>query len=790
MVTDFKLGIRVTTVSVFFFVTLFTAVIAISLQYYFGQKMARQAAQDIYTQLSDSLVNELSHVEKQSEHAIDLLTEHPALVNKEEIGQQRRLFARVLKQNPLFYGLYIGRSNGDFYELINLEASSEARSLLLAKPTDRWVEISIGGLGQERKRAYRYLDDDFKQRSERFESTSYDPRQRDWYQQALSRQQIIQTDPYLFAQLQAPGQTLSTILADQTSVLGMDLLLTSLSNYLTDQGFGTTRGDAFIFYQDGEVIASNTSVSNIPVPSQSLINMANSPSLQGTLQAVRHEGKSYFAYVHGFGNHSNQTKYFGVLVPSRVVVGPFIKQLLISIIFSALLLALVLPLSWWFSSPIVRPVRELAIENEKIKNHRNNKVKRVQSHILEIDELSESIVDMVNTIKKQEQDQRDLLDSFIQLIAEAIDLKSPYTGGHCARVPELALMLVKEADKSTKAPFSEFRVKNETEWREIRVASWLHDCGKVTTPEYIVDKGTKLETIHNRIHEIRTRFEVLWCETEIQYLKHLAEEPTQKEKWEQVRDNSRQQLQDDFKFIAECNIGGEFLDEEKQQRLRDLAKITWTRHFDDRIGLSTPELNRYKDPAQPLPVKETLLRDGQEHLVERRSKPSYPPEYGINMDIPKYLYNRGELHNLLISRGTLTAEDRFKINEHMISTICMLEALPFPKDLARVPRMASSHHETLDGRGYPRKLTGEDLSIPERILAVADIFEALTAPDRPYKKGKTLSQTLNILSNMVKDNHVDKNVFDLLLTSGIYKQYANRFINKEQIDDVDINDYL
>jgi HD-GYP domain-containing protein (c-di-GMP phosphodiesterase class II) len=771
-------------------VTLLTAVIAISLQYYFGQKMARHAAQDIYIHLSNSLVNELTHVEKQSEHAISLLTEHPALINEEEIEQQRSLFAQVLNQNPLFYGLYIGRNNGNFYELINLEASSEARDLLQANPTDRWVEITINGAAEERKRTYRYLDGGFKPRSERFEPTTYDPRQRDWFQQGLARQQLYQTDPYLFAQLQTPGQTLSMSLPDQTSVLGMDLLLTSLSSYLRDQGFGSTRGDAFIFNQNGEIIASNTETINETVPSASLMSMAKSPNLQGTLQPIRHEGQSYFAYVRAFSNRSDQTKYFGVLVQNKVVVGPFINQLLISITLSAVLLALVLPLSWWFSSPIVRPVRELALENDKIKNHHKNKVKRVQSHILEIDELSESIVDMVNTIKKQEQDQRDLLDSFIQLIAEAIDLKSPYTGGHCARVPELALMLVKEADQSKKVPFSNFKVKNETEWREIRVASWLHDCGKVTTPEYIVDKGTKLETIHNRIHEIRTRFEVLWRESEIEYLNRVAEDPNHKNRWKQERDNSRQQLQDDFKFIAECNIGGEFLNEEKQQRLKKLAKVTWIRHFDDRIGLSTPEFNRYKKQAQPLPVKETLLRDGQEHLVERRSKPTYPQEYGINMDIPKHLYNRGELHNLLISRGTLTAEDRFKINEHMISTICMLEALPFPDDLARVPRMASSHHETLDGRGYPRKLTGDKLSVPERILAVADIFEALTAPDRPYKKGKTLSQTLQILSHMVKDNHIDRDVFNLLLTSGIYKQYADRFIDAEQIDEVDIKDYM
>ena len=160
------------------------------------------------------------------------------------------------------------------------------------------------------------------------------------------------------------------------------------------------------------------------------------------------------------------------------------------------------------------------------------------------------------------------------------------------------------------------------------------------------------------------------------------------------------------------------------------------------------------------------------------------------MDIPEHLYNQGELHNLAISRGTLTAEDRFKINEHITSTIKMLENLPFPPELAKVPRYASTHHETLKGTGYPRKLSAEQLSTPERILVLSDIFEALTAADRPYKKAKPMSVAINILHKMALDHHVDIEVFKLFLTSGVYLEYARKFLDPSQIDDVDINQYL
>ena len=221
-----------------------------------------------------------------------------------------------------------------------------------------------------------------------------------------------------------------------------------------------------------------------------------------------------------------------------------------------------------------------------------------------------------------------------------------------------------------------------------------------------------------------------------------------------------------------------------------MCQSQWQRHFDDRLGLSPLEELRTPNSRQTLPVTERLLDNKPEHIVQRVQAAIHPPELGINMDIPEHLYNLGEIYNLSISRGTLTEEDRFKINEHMISTIKMLESLPFPDELKNVPRYASTHHETMRGSGYPRKLSGEKLSIPERILAIADIFEALTAADRPYKKAKPLSAAIDIMHNMVLDNHIDRDCFELFVRDKVYLRYAREFLPADQIDDVDINKYL
>ena len=382
--------------------------------------------------------------------------------------------------------------------------------------------------------------------------------------------------------------------------------------------------------------------------------------------------------------------------------------------------------------------------------------------------------------------QKQLLDAFIQLLASAIDAKSPYTGGHCQRVPELTLMLAQAAAASQDPAFSAYQ-PSEDEWEALHIAAWLHDCGKVTTPEYVVDKATKLETINDRIHEIRTRFEVLKRDVWINYWQTLAS-GADEAALARDRDSELLMLDNDFAFVARCNLGGEAMAEADLQRLERVAQRRWLRTLDDRLGVSWEENRRQaKTPAQLLPVSESLLADKPEHLIERDKNELIPEDnpWGFKLDVPAYKYNRGELYNLKIARGTLTREERYIINHHMVQTIMMLSHLPFPGHLDSIAEIAGGHHEKMDGTGYPKRLKREEMSLPARMMAIADIFEALTAADRPYKKAKSLSEALGIMATMCREAHIDAPLFGLFINEGVYMQYATRFLDPAQIDSVD-----
>ncbi|MGE8065958.1 HD domain-containing phosphohydrolase [Pseudomonas sp. NPDC089569] len=387
--------------------------------------------------------------------------------------------------------------------------------------------------------------------------------------------------------------------------------------------------------------------------------------------------------------------------------------------------------------------------------------------------------------------QKQLMDAFIKLLAGAIDAKSPYTGGHCQRVPALTLMLARAAATSQEPAFSDYRPTDD-DWEALHIAAWLHDCGKITTPEYVVDKATKLETLNDRIHEIRTRFEVLKRDAWISYWQAVAE-GGDKERLAQVRDEILAELDDDFTFVARCNLGGEAMAESDLQRLRAIGQRTWTRTLDDRLGVSWEENQRQaRTSPATLPVTEPLLADKPEHLFERAETELIAPDnpWGFKLDVPRYKYNRGELYNLGVSRGTLTNEERYIINHHMVQTILMLSHLPFPGHLRNVAEIAGGHHEKMDGTGYPKRLKREDMSLPARMMAIADIFEALTAADRPYKKAKPLSEALGIMATMCRDAHIDPPLFGLFIKANIYRQYAERFLAPQQIDAVDTSGLL
>ena len=384
--------------------------------------------------------------------------------------------------------------------------------------------------------------------------------------------------------------------------------------------------------------------------------------------------------------------------------------------------------------------------------------------------------------------QKQLLDALIELLAGAIDAKSPYTANHCQRVPVITLMLAEAAAASQKPPFEQYNPTDE-QWEALRIAAWLHDCGKVTTPEYVVDKATKLETLYDRIHEIRTRFEVLKRDAWINYWQARAL-GGEDQLLTPVRDACLAALDDDFTFVAQCNLGGEAMEEADLERLNGISRRTWSRTLDDRLGVSWEENKRQSAQEAPsLPVTEHLLTDKPEHLFARPESEVIGPDnpWGFKLDVPQYKFNRGELYNLSIGRGTLTREERYIINNHIVQTILMLNSLPLPGYLSDIAEIAGGHHEKMDGSGYPKRLKREEMSLESRMMAIADIFEALTASDRPYKRSKTLSEALSIMAAMCHDAHIDPQLFALFMHEQVFMHYARQFLDPQQIDQVDID---
>lgn len=363
-----------------------------------------------------------------------------------------------------------------------------------------------------------------------------------------------------------------------------------------------------------------------------------------------------------------------------------------------------------------------------------------------------------------------LLESFIEVLARAIDAKSPYTGAHCQRVPIIARLLATAAVQEEDGELKDFEMSVD-DWYTLHIASWLHDCGKVTTPEYVVDKATKLETINNRIHEIRNRFEILRRDAHIEYLKKRLQNTDTQEKLQAEFVEKVKQLESDFDFVANCNIGDQELFDKDIIRLEQISKQQFTRYFNRMLGLSWAEKDSIADhDLFAKPALENLLQDRPDQIFGG--------------------YNRGELYNLEVRSGTINKEEREKINEHIVVTIDMLKALPFPKELSKVVEYAGAHHERIDGQGYPNGLTGDQMSIPAKIMAIADIFEALTANDRPYKEPKKLSEVLKIMQEMKNTGHIDADLYEIFIRNRVYMDYAEQYIDKQQIDEIIDEEYL
>lgn len=925
-------------------------------------KLTEISTQHQYQKIGEAIAAELDAVTRPMIMAANILTSMP--ITESATLEQRMTFIdkfiEILQQNDYASAVYVAYTDGDMFMLRRL---TEANRLLFHAPKDaEWMIQSNRYLDSTPEKSFIYLNS--KQKVIAVmprDNDNYDPRQRDWFILASQTPTLITSPIYIFKGTGEAGFTYSREAENTQAVIGLDVSLASLSQFLVKQNLPPD-SQAIIINAHNEVIASlprqkngavnPTARKQVPVLQTLLDSQTNSNQGQNSKDNINNnsitfeaQGQSWYGSIVDINNNGNQYQLV-IATPAAYLTADANSIRNHSTFIAFFLLMLSLPIIWYFSRKISKPLIRLRQDADAISNLHFDEHELDNSVIEEIDELHQSMSKMKLTLKrfismghmltaennffrqmqgllsetteiaamnggiifladkdgkvftptafrwgsenipvsgmsllqvnddkfsalrpvlegktiagilnkdntlsqlheflqpylplrfvavpmrthdeqllgflllftpyelsaKRErskiqlvnalvgslsvsvetqrllQEQKNLLNAFIELIAGAIDAKSAYTGGHCQRVPEITKMLARAAVNCRQGPFANFNL-SENEWEELHTACWLHDCGKITTPEFVVDKSTKLELIYDRIHEVRMRFEVLKREKEIAFLRRYSTMVASEADQQRLADELRQ-LDDDFYFIAHCNVGGEFMSDEAIARVQHIANYHWTRTLDDTVGISYEELNRKtRQPTHPLPVQEPVLADKEEHIIYRDNKNKRSKYDGFKVQEPTFLYNRGEIYNLSIRRGTLTEEDRYKINEHIMQTIVMLKKLPFPRSMANVAVIAGGHHERIDGKGYPYQLTDKQMSIPVRMMAIADVFEALTAADRPYKPGKMLSEALNIMVNMVNENHLDRDLFILFLQSRIWHDYAVAHLQADKIDNIDI----
>lgn len=928
------------------------------------------SGEQLFEQINTELTLELGGIRKSAHQTINFLAYSPVSQANSLVERIHSLplLSNALNLDTHLSAIRVGYLNGDFF-IIRPVRTEHIRNTFGAPEHSAFIVDNIHVEEPGKRLLLRlYYDKNLTELSRNLpKQTTYDSRERAWYTEALKSSTSTTTAPHIFYFSRQLGLTLTTRTLTPGVVIAADITLDQLSNTLERQAQTPNTeivvfdniGDALI-YSDIKRLIIETDDGHLKIASLAelgsdvLAFLSKDLKLESQTLSFEFDRQSWLGAIRKMHIPGGNTVFVLMVSPENELLSSAIKIRNQSLLITAIILLITIPIAWFFARKISSPLRRLATEAKLISHFDFSRPIKTHSYIAEVEELAGSMRMMKSTIsqflslihslsgeknfdallqritqqtmdvsqadsaltylydkkenallpsfmhtnnedtgfikdipvislesknelirtldkkqssvinltltqpnelnillkklsadaielialplrnrqeetigvlcllyKKQPDQQysgsehisfvqalsgfaavslesrqlimmqKALLDSFIQLIASAIDSKSPYTGGHCARVPEITKLLTEAACSSTEPPFENFQL-NEEQWEELHIASWLHDCGKVTTPDYVVDKATKLETIYDRIHEIRMRVEVLKRDAEINYWQQVAK-GADTDKLRSELEAAWQKLDQDFAFIAECNEGGEFMAEEKVQRLNEIASYTWMRTLDDRIGISWEESQRKQlIPKVPLPTEESLLSDKIEHIVVRGDADKMPKNnlWGFQLDMPEYKYNRGELYNLSIRRGTLTHEERFKINDHIVQTIIMLENLPYPKHLTNVPAIAGSHHEKMDGSGYPKRLTAEEMPLTARIMAIADIFEALTASDRPYKKAKPLSEAMRIMSYMAKEQHIDADLFRLFLSSEVYLQYANKFLDPEQLDEIHVSEFI
>lgn len=690
---NFSFKFRPTLITHSFIITGIIVLAMLFMQFNSSKHLALTTTEKSFQELSNKILNQLNTYTSASKSFLDILEQIDCVTCKPKPNVRHKIskvLISYMKSKTYVYSTYIGKKDGTFYEIINLNLDKDMKTIFKAPENARWLIVKI----IDNIRYDEFLDSHLVQISSVRKKALYNPATRPWFKKAIASNGIIKTDPYIFSMLQKLGSTYSKkVSGTDDTVISVDISMDSIKTLLEKQPF-VKGSELFLYNGKGEILTYSKTGFKKKKLKSTLTSYHENLLINDDKNIVIVNNEKYFQKTYPLVSVKNHEEYLKILSPIYEIMAPYFKDIYIYLIITLLVFAFIaIPLVFYSSRLITEPISQIIRENEKIKNRNYKKIGRIKSHIKEVNELSKSLVSMAVAIKQYEEEQKELMDSFIKLIATAIDEKSKYTGGHCSRVPVLALMLMKKASLSNEGVFKNFNINNEEELRELSVSAWLHDCGKVTTPEYVVDKATKLEANYNRIHEIRTRFEVLYRDKIIKAYEE-ALEPKTKENISLELEKELEKLKTEFAFIAHINRGSEFTAQEDIEKVKQIAQRKWIRYFDNSLGLSYEEEQRFfqYESSESSSQEETLLSDKKWHVIPRQNENQKDDEkFRFKMDIPQNLYNLGEVYNLTIQKGTLNKEERYKIQEHIVMTIKMLEQLPFPKNLKNVPLYAGRY---------------------------------------------------------------------------------------------------
>lgn len=423
-------------------------------------------------------------------------------------------------------------------------------------------------MDKKNEEVWYYKNQEYLTTSIHISKSTYDPRKRDWYK-LVENSKISWSEPYIFDSTKEPGITISIGDFDEygskIKVAAADFTLNKISKLLESKDVIATSFNIDLKTKDNKLLKLEDINSSLYLDT---LKKIEENLFIGELKEK--DGKEYIYFVSKFQKDSGQNWYIASYVEKDIVTADIKNTLINSVLISFLIILIIyFPIQYIVQRFVTKPINELEMLTNEIAQNKYENVKPVRTIIYEFYKLSNSIVNMSKAIQKYEKEQTNLIDSFIKILADAIDSKSPYTGGHCKRVPQLAILLAKVASESNHGELNNFSFETEEQWREFKTAAWLHDCGKIVMPEYVVDKATKLETIYNRIHEIRTRFEVLHRDATIKYYEQLLKNPENKHQLEEELSKNHKKLTEDFEFIAKCNIGGEFMEQSNIYKLDD-----------------------------------------------------------------------------------------------------------------------------------------------------------------------------------------------------------------------------